>query len=374
MKTFPSVTELTQELVRVPSVNPSGIPGTTEVGEERMAHKVGEYLEALGAEVEIRAVLPGRPNVLGCFKNPRAKGRKILFAPHTDTVSVAGMTIDPFAGELRDGRIYGRGATDTKGPMASMLCAFAQVRQLLATLEYEIWFAGLAGEEAGNDGAIALAEQMTPDFVIAGEPTSLEVVHLHKGAAWFEIVTHGRAVHGSLPHKGESAIYRMSDVIAHIKNHTIPKLTSDSVHPVLGPVTLNVGTIQGGSKVNIVPDFCKIEVDCRFVPGFEDFPAKFCEEIGERFPGVEAGLVRQTGLLNTSADNELVQRLRQLGAPLAGAPWFCDAACFAKKGVPAVAMGPGSIDQAHTEDEWIRVDHLEAGVDFFARFLRSLAA
>src|SRR3954468_21138373 len=147
-----SVVELLQALVRIPSVNPSGTPGTTEVGELRCAEYLLELLRGLGAEAELREVLPGRPNVVARFPSDRPGKPRLLFAPHTDTVSVAGMTIDPFGAELRDGKIWGRGACDTKGSMTAMLWGLRQAREQLPGLGWEIWFAGLAGEEAGQQG------------------------------------------------------------------------------------------------------------------------------------------------------------------------------------------------------------------------------
>jgi acetylornithine deacetylase/succinyl-diaminopimelate desuccinylase-like protein len=129
-----TVTELLQTLVRIPSVNPAGTPGTEHVGEEQCARYVGEFLRGLGAETEVREVLPGRPNVVARFPSDRPGKPRLLFAPHTDTVSVAGMTIEPFGGEVRAGRVWGRGASDTKGSMAAMLWALQAARSAIPAL------------------------------------------------------------------------------------------------------------------------------------------------------------------------------------------------------------------------------------------------
>ena len=120
-----SATQLLQELIRIPSVNPAGTPGTPHTGEAACAEYLANHLRELGANTEVREVLPGRPNVTGCFRSPGKP--RLLFAPHTDTVSVAGMTIDPFGGDLREGCIWGRGASDTKGSIAAMLRAIANL-------------------------------------------------------------------------------------------------------------------------------------------------------------------------------------------------------------------------------------------------------
>ena len=165
------------ELTRIPSVNPEGEPGVDEPGEARLAGYLEKLLNDLGAEVWLREVLPGRPNVVARFPSDRAGKPRLLLAPHTDTVSVAGMTIDPFGGDVSEGKVWGRGASDTKGPMASMLCALSRLGEEIPKLGYEIWFAGLMGEESGQHGAKALASEENFDFVIAGEPTDLKTVH-----------------------------------------------------------------------------------------------------------------------------------------------------------------------------------------------------
>jgi acetylornithine deacetylase/succinyl-diaminopimelate desuccinylase-like protein len=363
-----SPVELLGELIRIPSVNPEGNPGVAEPGEAVLAASLAKLLSSLGAEVSLREVLPGRPNVVARFPGDRAGKPKLLFAPHTDTVSVVGMTIDPFGGEVRDGKIWGRGASDTKGPMASMLCALARCRGILPTLGHEIWFAGLMGEESGQFGAKALAEEVSFDFVIAGEPTDLKTVHAHKGSLWVTLTSHGKAVHASAPERGENALYKMTSAIEAIRRQVIPEISKNE-HPLLGRTTLSVGTIRGGSKTNIVPDHCEATIDIRVIPG--DDPERIVSLIREASPGVEEVHLGSSPLY-TDPDHPVIGKLSALGATPVGAPWFCDAAVFADKGMPAVALGPGSIAQAHTADEFISVSDLEEGTFFFEKLLRSL--
>lgn len=363
-----TVVEIAGELVRIPSVNPDGDPGTPHTGEEDCAKWIEGFLSGSGAEVELREVMPGRPNVVAKFPSDRAGKPAILFAPHTDTVSVTGMTIEPFGGEVRDGKLWGRGATDTKGPMAAMLWALREAAPKLAGLPYQIWFAGLVGEEAGQHGAKALAAQERFDFVIAGEPTGLDVVHTHKGSAWLSLRTSGVAVHASKPDSGENAIYKMCEAIDCLRREVMPVLkTLDD--PLLGHPTLSVGTIGGGSKVNIVPDFCEAVVDMRTIPGQD---ISFVSELlHKRVPDIKISLSGSTPLFTDPA-HPLIRTLQSCGAGLVGAPWFCDAAVFAGRGCPSVALGPGSIAQAHTRDEFISIADLEAGARFFLNFLDAL--
>lgn len=367
-----SVVELCQALVRIPSVNPHGSPGTLGVGEKRIAEWLATFLESCGARVELREVLPQRPNVVAHWPGDRPGKPRVLFAPHTDTVSVEGMSIEPFSGELREGRVWGRGASDTKGTMAAMLWALRESHERLAELGHEIWFAGLMSEEADQHGSRALAAEERFDFVIAGEPTELQVVHTHKGAAFLNLTTHGVAAHASRPDLGENAIEKMLAVLAFIRTELAPEFAAQC-DPVLGSSTLSIGTIRGGSKTNVIPDRCEASVDLRFVPAhyrptiIDDLRARLRQIV----PDVEVTAAPAPPLFTDPA-HPLIGVLGECGARPVGAPWFCDACYFAERGMPAVALGPGSIAQAHTKDEWIATADLEAGVEFFKRFLARL--
>lgn len=383
MESLPAnVIELCQALVRIPSVNPDGDPGCPpeQTGEAACAAYVAEFLRACGAAAVLEEVEPGRPNVIGRFptlplENGETKPR-IVFAPHTDTVSVGGMTIPPFGGERRDGRVWGRGASDTKGPMAAMLWALYEMREAIPHLPVEIHFAGFMSEESAQLGSQHFAREHGPyDFAIIGEPTSLKTVHKHKGCLWADIHTTGVAVHGSIPEKGVNAIVKMASLVQALDTD-FRQLLKDSggVDEWLGHSTISLGMIRGGTRSNIVADHCVLRVDMRTTPGIvraggarallEDFVKKHdstasVEPLPETFP------------LDTDENDSFVQRLVQCGAGITGAPWFCDAAFLAAAGTPAVAIGPGSIEQAHTRDEYIAEADLEAGAEFFTRFLAS---
>ena len=252
---FTSVSGLLQALVRIPSVNPHGSPGVEHPGEQACAEFVADFLRQCGAETELRQVAPGRPNVIARFPSNAPGKKRVILAPHLDTVSVGGMTIAPFGGEIRDGRLWGRGATDTKGPMAAMLWAIHELRNRIPSLGHEICFAGLMGEEAGQEGARAFVKEERADFALVGEPTGRDIVYTHKGAFWLKLCTRGRAVHASAPDLGENAIYKMADLLLFIRDDLAPLLAAQ-YHPILGSPTISAGIIRGGTKTNIVPDFC----------------------------------------------------------------------------------------------------------------------
>jgi acetylornithine deacetylase/succinyl-diaminopimelate desuccinylase-like protein len=366
------VVELLQLLVRVPSVNPAGEPGTSEVGEKRCAEFIAGRLENFGAEaVELREVLPGRPNVLGRFPADRPGKPKLLLCPHTDTVSVTGMTVDPFAGVRRDGRVYGRGACDTKGTIAAMLWALWEVREALPRLGHEVWFTGLMGEEAGNEGAAALAADFPgADFALVGEPTDCQIVHTHKGVTWLKLTAPGRAAHSAAPQLGENAIYKMADVLRCLRDEVAEEFRA-LVDPVLGSPTLNAGLIHGGSKVNIVPETCWVELDLRTLPSQAGpgFVQAMTSRLRQACPDLIVEHIRSHEPLYTSPEHPCVRALEAAGGRCVGAPWFCDGSVLAAGGIPAVAAGPGNIAQAHTADEFLSEDDLRGGVEFYKRFL-----
>ncbi len=375
-----NVVDLLKDLVSIPSVNPHGNPGTDRVGEQALGEYVADFLRALGAEVALESVEPGRPNVVATFAPAREKANapRLAFAPHLDTVSVAGMTIPPFDPVVREGKLWGRGSSDTKGPMAAALWAVREWAQSPARAQSRVhWtFLALMGEEAGNDGALALAKKrFASDLVLVLEPTELSVVTAHKGALWLDILTSGVACHGSTPERGRNAIYAMRRVLEVLEEKIIPALARQA-HPKLGPTSLNVGTISGGSKINIVPDQCRIELDCRIVPGIEGerVRAQIESELRASVPDAVVRAQRHSQPLDTDETLPWVKRLGEVARGFTTAPWFSDASVLSGPHCAAVCVGPGSIAQAHTKDEFILLRDLEDGADFFRRWIATAEA
>ena len=371
------VISLLQHLVRIPSVNPDNAPGTSESGEEEMAHFLGGWLEALGAEVLLEEVLPHRPNLLARFA-PLDGRPRILLGPHLDTVGVGGMTIEPFGGELSDGRVWGRGSSDTKGPMAAMLWALRECRSVLAKLPVAVDFVAFMGEESGQWGSKDFVRRHAAEytFAVVGEPTSMQVVHVTKGSLWATLQATGKAAHSSQPERGDNAILKLTrslDTLDHHLGHALAAFT----HPVLGCATLNVGVIRGGSRPNIVPDLAQAELDMRITPALATVGGglRLLREMLENHAlPVEIVHSHENPPMETSATHPFVEALLSVdpATHLAGAPWFSDAAHLSDGGVPSICLGPGSIDQAHTVDEFIETSAVLHGAAFFEAFIRRL--
>lgn len=369
MNRYEAATTLLSRLVSIPSVSPEGDPGTDQMGEARIVEYLEKLFSSCGAHTQVQEVCPGRPNLIASFK-PHGEVRcRIALAPHLDTVSVAGMTIPPFDGEMREGRIYGRGACDTKGSAAAAISAmlFLVESGELPAQHTEWIFLGLAGEEDGSFGAQALCESgFSADLVVALEPTDNRVVCAHKGALWLKLGTAGCSAHGSAPQRGDNAVYKMGRVLAVLE--TLAREFVRKKHPVLGGASLNTGRMIGGSRINTVPDSCEVWVDVRTHSAFAGADA--LAVLKERLPeDVSVEVLRDACPLDTAPDHPLANILVGLSDGKDFADWFSDASVFAGHHIPAVVFGPGSIHQAHTKDEWIGLDELEKGCDILKQFI-----
>lgn len=371
------VISLLQQLVRIPSVNPDNAPGTDLTGEENIAIFLSGWLESIGAEVTLEEVKPGRPNLIAHF-SPLDGRPRILLGPHLDTVGVGGMTISPFGGEIRDGKLWGRGASDTKGPMAAMLWALHQHQDRLADSPVAIDFVAFMGEESCQWGSKDFASRHASHyhFALVGEPTSMQVVHVTKGSLWATLRASGKAAHSSQPERGENAILKLTRALDQLDHHLVSQLATFK-HPVLGHSTLNVGMIRGGSRPNIVPDFAEAEIDIRITPALAAAGGALkllTETIAFHDLPIEILNAHENPPMETAANHPMIQALlaTDSSTQLDGAPWFSDAAHLAIGGIPSICIGPGSIDQAHTVDEFIEIAALEKGAVFFSEFIRHI--
>jgi acetylornithine deacetylase/succinyl-diaminopimelate desuccinylase-like protein len=415
--------KLLAELIALPSVNPAFIPqsGTTArparyYGEKSVADFLATVAARAGLEVEFQKVdfegwgeTPSSPNFqsglerLSPHRNVRSNiiarllppgkiRQTILLAPHLDTVNADDSQFVP---RRKNGRLYGRGACDTKGSVAAMLTALCELANTKSRpQETEIVFAGLVDEEnaqAGSRAFVGQASRLSPFFkkvrdrrdacptalAIVGEPTRLRVVTAHKGSLWLHLETRGRAAHGATPQLGQNAVHEMARIVDMLETDYAARLRRRR-HPLLGTATVNVGMISGGAQPNIVPDRCAITIDRRTLPGETESGVR--REIAallraKRLPAkISSTKLAPCLPLETSPKLPLVRCfLRSVGQTRpAGVDFFCDAAVLAEGGIPSVVFGPGDIAQAHTADEWISLASLERGKNLLLRFLKSL--
>jgi len=350
-------------------------------GEQKVADFLASVAAKAGLAVEFQKVLPGRSNLIVRLLPQNKIRRTVLLAPHLDTVDADDSQFVP---RVRNGRLYGRGACDTKGSVAAMFVALYELANAQSRPhETEIIFAGLIDEEYAQAGSRALVRSSTSrrlgqtTLAIVGEPTGLRVVTAHKGSLWLQLETRGRAAHGATPQLGRNAVHQMARIVCALETDYAAQLRKRK-HPLLGSATVNVGRISGGAQPNIVPDHCVITIDRRTLPG--ETEAGVCRELAAflRWKHLSAN-ISSTKLapalpLETNPELPLVRQfLRSIGRRKpAGVDYFCDAAVLSRGGIPSVVFGPGDIAQAHTADEWIALAELERGKNLLFNFLKSL--
>jgi Acetylornithine deacetylase/Succinyl-diaminopimelate desuccinylase and related deacylases len=445
------VASLLADLVRIPSVNPMG---RNVSGEIYFEHRVTDFLQdlfqRLGLAWERHTVSPGRDNIIVRIDGPTLPekgGRVLMLEAHQDTVPVEGMKINPFAAEIRDNRLYGRGACDIKGGLAAMIAALARLAAekpkgrptvvLACTVNEEHGFTGATHWAAtyaqtrgvGDTGSPAPKPKRgakaavvgrgsldsvgrgspdpapvhavgrgspdpaptrskllprVPDACIVAEPTRLNVVVAHKGAVRWRMHTTGVATHSSQPHLGDNAIYHMARLLQVLELYARDVVPTLGSHPLVGHPTLSVGLISGGISVNTVPDRATIEIDRRVLPG-EDPQAAFDHAVEFVNARVVAGtpVIHDPPFMSTRglADDKNGEFAERLGAVIRehvgsesdagqkiGVPFGTDAPHYAATGCPTVVFGPGSIDQAHTADEWLDLDQLRTATEVLYDF------
>jgi acetylornithine deacetylase len=389
--------ELLCDLIRRPSVNPMGRPVDEN---QHFEHRVTDYLQQVFERLDIpwqrQTVAPRRDNIVAWLRgdvSPDQGGAMLMFEAHQDTVPVDGMTIAPFEPQVREQRVYGRGACDIKGGMACMLAALSRLVEEQPPHMPTVVMACSVNEECNFTGALQMRQlwndsvaaplSRAPDAVIVAEPTLLDVVVAHKGVVRWRCHTRGRAAHSSQPQQGENAIYHMARVLHSLEQYAADVLPGSGNHRLLGRPSLSVGLIHGGVSVNTVPDGCTIEIDRRLLPGEDPLAAwqnareYLASRLPDKFPVEhEEPLLVAPGLpdeSNTQLAAQLGQVARQAGAPgrPIGVSYGTDAPAFAGDGIPTVVFGPGDIRQAHTKDEWIAVEQLELATEIYTQFARS---
>ena len=369
------VLRFARALISAPSENPGGT-------EDEAAGVATEILSSLGAAPRTIRSEAGRPSVVGSVGTG---GRpKLAWNGHLDVVpagSPEDWSHDPWGGEVDAGRLYGRGAADMKGPIASALAAAAALGRSGLTLEGTLEFHLAADEElAGIHGTKILLEQglLDQDACIVGEPSELAIGLAERGGAWLTATAFGRAAHGSQPHLGINAITSMCRFLLRL-DEALP----DIEHPLVGRPTVNAAVIAGGTAPNVVPDRCVVDIDRRVIPGETDPQAvlapfrALAQDLHNEDPEVRIEVEVRTW--TDAAEAPSASAIAKLARAAVGAETGAAAADVGFTGItdarfylndaaiPTVILGPGSLAVAHTANEWVAMDDLVTAARIYAR-------
>ncbi len=378
MSVLSPVIKTLADLVAIPSVNPNYEGGT---GESQIANWIEQFFQRQQIHVEQQSVLPGRSNVIAKIPG-RTSNHRIILEAHMDTVSTKGMSIAPWDPVIKNGNLYGRGACDTKGGLAAMMHAMLELAKSETHPDAEVWFAATIDEEYSYRGVQHLcAQNLKADAAIVAEPTQLQTIIASKGLVRWMIEVEGVAAHSAKPHLGKNAIVHMMHLIHELERDT--QNLALSSHPLLGSATLNIGVIRGGVQINLVPDRCEIEIDRRLLPD-EDLEQvlnhyqSMVEKVAYELPDFKATMhpPMLTDLpLDTNPNSHAVKVMKQTliqhgqSDDLAGVPFCSDASKFGAMQIPSIIFGPGSIDRAHSANEYVECDQVEMAATLYRDFV-----
>ena len=350
------------DLIRINSINPSLSP--EGAGEAEIGAYVAEALDDLGLDVRVDELAPGRVNVVGVLSGAGG-GRSLLWNAHMDTVGVEGMAIDPFAAEMREGRVYGRGAQDMKGSLAAMLAAIKALVDDGVTLAGDLLITAVADEEHLSMGTEALIGQVRADAAIVTEPTDMRLCRAHRGLIWYQVETLGRAAHGSRYQDGIDANMRMGRFLARL-DALEQALRRRPGHPLTGPPSLHAPIIRGGREMSIYADRCTLYIERRTAPG-ETEPQVTAEiqaildELRAEDPAFQATMdiliarapfvVDEDAAIVQIVDGVLRERLGE-ARPHVGQAYWTDAALLSEAGMETVILGPTG-GGLHSAVEWV---------------------
>jgi succinyl-diaminopimelate desuccinylase len=354
--------ELTRQLLRFNTINPPG-------NERDCADHLGRLLQQGGFNVSYYEFAPGRTSLVA--RSGGADDKPLCFTGHIDTVPLgaAPWRRDPFAGEIMDKKLYGRGASDMKSGVAAFVTAALQLGPRLAATAGVVLVI-TAGEETGCEGARHLERLKgvlgKAGAIIVGEPTANYPLVGHKGALWLQGRVRGVTAHGSMPERGDNAIYKAARAVTLLERFAfnVPQ------HPAMGNATLNVGTFHGGININSVPDEALIGIDLRTLPS--QHHAEVREDL-ERYLGNEIALtpVVDVPSMWTESSDPWVQNVFDILTPMLGekpqpraVSYFTDAPSLRNVygAPPTVILGPGEPDMAHQTDEYCYLEKIEQAV------------
>ena len=381
--------ELLRELVAIDSVNPSLVPGAK--GEAAASRFLHQFLRERGIPAELQEAAPGRPNVVAQIGPQGAAGAApgkqeaaLAILAHIDTVGIGDMR-DPFVPQERGARLYGRGALDIKSGVAAMCAAALSVVRNNTRLVRPLLIAAVVDEECDSIGTEALLREYRADAAVVLEPTDLRLCVAHKGFAWFEVITHGRAAHGSMPEEGRDAIRMMGRVLG-LLDALDHKLAQQRPHDRLGHASLHASLISGGQELSSYPAECRLQIERRTLPG--ESGAEIEAELRGLLQGLELRDPAFRATLRPMASRtpyeispdapvarataEAIHEVRG-GVELAGMSGWTDTALLAAAGIPGAVFGPSGRG-LHGAEEYVELDSVYACAEVLSRLILRLCA
>ncbi len=364
------IISLTQKLVREKSENPPG-------NEYKTAMIVKTEMEKIGLDVSVHEFEKERPNIIGILKGNGTSKKSLLLATHTDVVPAGdGWTHDPYSADLIKGKIYGRGTSDCKGHVAVCLEVARSIAEDKRKLEGDLIIAATVNEENGNDkNMTSLLEKgiLQPSGAVAVDIGGFDIVIAHKGLIHATIKIKGKEAHGAYPEEGVNAIEITAKIITDLKKYKF----NHKPHPLFKEPTINIGTIKGGDKVNMVAEHCKFEADIRYLPGMDkDNILKAIEDIIRKHSKEYTITVdSQLDPYEIKSKEKIVEQLKQAFenkgkhakiCGSSGATVICE---FKKYDIPAIATGFGIDKCMHAKDEYVIVDDLVKGAEVLEKFV-----
>jgi len=365
--------KLTQQLIRINSENPGG-------REFEIACFVKNYLDKLGLKTRIYEFQKKRSNIIAVLEGKNKK-RSLLITPHLDTVPAGkNWTIPPFKGIIRKGKLYGLGATDCKCNLAVAMEVIRSLVENKVKLEYNLIFAATADEESGSELGLELLLKkkiLQPDAALVLDADDFHIVVAQKGLIHMKVKVKGKKAHGAYPWLGVNAIDAGIDIIKEIKAYKFRHSKND----YLRPPTINLGTIKGGDKVNIVADWCEFELDFRFLPeedagmiirSVKNIIKKRARNFQVEIQGVQEPFV-------ISEKHPLVKSLAKamrgsgIKPLIKGSEGATTISFFQKIKIPSLATGFGTEKCAHMADEYVVISNLFKGAQILERFLKNFS-
>jgi acetylornithine deacetylase len=369
------LTGVLEDLVRIDSTNPALVEDGA--GEEEIAEYVAEEMTDLGLEVTTLETKPGRPSVVG-VREGAGGGRSLMLNGHTDTVGVAGME-DPFEPEIRGARMYGRGTQDMKGSLAAHFAAVKALNEAGVELAGDLVLACVADEEHGSIGTEAVLEEVRTHGAVVTEPTDLELCLAHKGFVWIDVMTVGRAAHGSRPEEGIDANMHLGRILHRLESFG-DELREREGHDLAGAPSLHVPRVRGGQESSVYAARAQCRVERRVVPGesvdavsqeIQDLLDALAEEDDAFKAGLEVSFSRDPYEIDAGAG--IAESVRGAAVEVFGTPpedvgasFWTDAGLLGQADVETVVLGPiGS--GLHTTEEWVDLDSCADLADILAR-------